>query len=147
MFRGSSQRISQGRFAVNDTYRKARSVKYVGQELAEKILITILKNPEMHDQSEWGLGDECGTTACVCGHAAIINGDAEYRPEDDEKLKLKLKDLSRYVNWEEYGKQALGLKENDSYRLFYKCSNAQAVEALAYLARGEKIDWSKVSNI
>lgn len=123
---------------------------------AQAVLDIIEQNPKSHDQRWWGnynnrdlIENECHTTQCIAGHLALMNEDAQYV---DRNLRLN----SDFVadgsfsssldegNWIRYGKNKLGLSDQDAELLFMQTNNDQAHEALKYLAKGETIPWDIV---
>lgn len=96
-----------------------------GAETAAAVLAIIEGSPEVHDQADWGI---CGTTRCVGGWANWLHGDpVASGATASVHLGIPLTHLDR-------------LDEN-AWNLFYAASDGEAVEALRYLARGERIDW------
>lgn len=112
-------------------------------ELAEKIHDQIDRHPESHEQAHWGEKNECGTSACICGWAALMNGDAHYEPLFLGVDILVLNDDAG-DDWINYGAKVLGLNELDADKLFMETSNTQAKEALKYIAKGERIPWDEI---
>lgn len=104
------------------------------QELALAILDQVRMHPETHDQNSWHggnfppdpSGQACGTTHCVAGWAEVLMG--------------------KRITWEptKFAQAALGLGDTDAYRLFYGTTEPEAVHALEYLAKGDRIDWEIV---
>lgn len=110
-----------------------------GRETAEWVLDVITRNPDCHDQGSWQNEGECGTTRCVAGWAAHAHG---YRTLSISKFVWAKGDKKRAVD--SLGKDLLHLSPRDANRLFYTSSDAQAVEALRYVAKGEPINWAAV---
>lgn len=99
----------------------------VGQETAQAVLEIIRLHPEQHGQQTWEEHVSCGTTRCVGGWAQFLH----YETVDVEFAPGR-------------GRQLLGLDTVDAYRLFYGTSNSEAVHALEYVAKGDRIDWPAV---
>ena len=113
---------------------------------AEAVLDVIERNPEKHDQGVWGEQNACGTTACVAGHIALLNDDAQYILNHANRMILMLNPGTVQRGFEWYAGEKLGLEDDDAYLLFYKTNNEQAKEALKYLAKGESIPWDIVGH-
>jgi hypothetical protein len=135
------------------------------QVLAQVILGYIEEHPERHDQSQWTDIDEkykqpeqveaCGTTGCVAGYSVLFSNDPRFKYETNESragtyvtIQPRLEKFPEYTgyngSWFEAGKENLGLSDVDASKLFYHTTNEEARKALAYLARGEKINWVEV---
>lgn len=83
----------------------------------------IAAHPERHDQASWGRKSRCGTTHCIAGWAAALNGAklewtfALLRTADDQTP-------------DDYAQKALGLTEDETSGLFYTPHNATALDLL-----------------
>lgn len=131
------------------------------QLLAQIILGYIHENPEKHDQDHWVKLDEvesvdqitaCGTTACVSGYAVLFSNDPNFVFKKNNYSGIVLMypaDDTRDIDelYLERGAALLGLSEADARELFYHTNNAEAKEALKYLAAGQPIDWDAVHYI
>lgn len=118
-----------------------------GRKLAAQILEHITAHPEQHDQLSFGEKNDCGTTACIAGWAALLTDNAFFRKkfEDDESYgwRLVVKPDAEY-SFESLGANLLGMEYDDAWELFYCLDNEQAKAALGYVARGEEIDWYNI---
>lgn len=110
------------------------------QETAQAVLDQIRAHPETHNQARL-----CGPTACVAGWAFELHGETEW-----------VYTILHTAQWGDGGFPArimeraaelLGLKKNDATALFFYTTNEQAVHALEYLAKGDKIDWEAVGGM
>lgn len=114
-------------------------------ELAEKILEQIDRHPESHEQAHWGEKTECGTSACICGWAALINEDAHYEPLfAGSTHDILVLNSGAGDDWINYGAKVLGLSVMDADRLFMNTNNEEAKEALKYIAKGDRIPWHEI---
>ena len=82
-------------------------------------------------------GHNCETTACICGHAVIL-----------EKWRILTKSELETINWFSEGKRILGLKYHEAYELFMSFDlnlgsvlSAQAVRTLRHLAATGEVRW------
>lgn len=119
----------------------------INAKLAEKVLDQIELYPETHDQHQWiedgwasdkftpadfqalcKNGLDCGTTACIAGHASLLAKNAQHHAQVDNGTV--------YVNWERAGQVALGLSDDEACWLFYEMNNDEAIYKLRGLAKG-----------
>ena len=134
--------------------------------LAKQILDTFKAKPERHAQSTWGefigwneldrltaLGPErkltreeedCNTTCCVAGYAALITGNAYFTTHNKRLMIAEGTPEAEFEDWKGLGARLLGLPENEAHRLFFDTTDDQAVAALEYLVKGELPDWNEV---
>lgn len=139
-----------------------KNYKLKHRALANQVLVNILLEPEKHNQRSWGMFDlqedvpleQCATTACVAGHAALMTGNASFNLDENHigyivDLKLNEQATEKFgVDENDFfwlGKKLFGLNKNDAALLFYATNNDQAVQALAYIAADKKIDWFKIA--
>jgi hypothetical protein len=82
-------------------------------ELLEKIKAHILANPHSIDMRNWS--GECGTVACIAGHACLFAGHKPIKAEgfDYEYFRINGKDA------EEVAMELLRLSRGDAYSLFH----------------------------
>lgn len=125
------------------------------QLLAGIILDYTTKYPERHNQQKWVSGDfnpntekpGCGTTGCVAGYTVLFTNDSRFNLEKDswtDEYTIVPSEGTRYASFKDAGREHLGLSEADASVLFFHTTEQQARDALAYLARGEKIDWYSI---
>lgn len=109
------------------------------QQLARDIIIQITQRPETVDMRNWGKTSECGTTACVAGWAALLSGHAKY--DEDGILRLFGTAREEYgsLDFQSFGKDALGIGDALAVHLFYLTYAKQAVEILSFIAEGEDL--------
>lgn len=112
-----------------------------GRKLAAQILEHITAHPEQHDQVSFGEKNDCGTTACIAGWAALLTDNAFFRKNSDDEWRMFLKPNGSF---ESLGADLLGMEYDDAWELFYCLDNEQAKAALGYVARGEEIDWYNI---
>lgn len=110
-----------------------------GAETAQWVLDTITQHPEMHNQEYWE-SNICGTVRCVGGWALWAHG---YSAEDETSIAAELLGLET-VEEGCYCCEDIKGPGPDADRLFHWTNDAQAVEALRYIANGKEIDWEKV---
>lgn len=116
-----------------------------GKETAQWILDKIRAEPELHDQTSFLHRTECGTTRCIAGWAAFLHDDYARRiPRFTTDFTGVNPDGILVHVAETVGRKSLELSVDDMLRLFYQTTNAQAVHALEYLAKGDAIDWKAV---
>ncbi len=79
--------------------------------------------------------NECGTTACIAGHAALISGSARLIVIRSEEDPSKIDDAYYHTDngWIRDGINALGITDELAGRLFY-LRNGRAKEAMGILA-------------
>lgn len=99
------------------------------QQTAQAILVQITEHPERLNQSNWESLDY--RTRCVGGWAIFFH--LGYVPRETS-LGNVFDKAQRY----------LGLSYKDAHLLLFDCNNAEATEALKYLAAGKPIDWKVV---
>lgn len=136
-----------------------------GQETAKWVLDAIEANPNLHDQGSWEEVTDCGTAMCVAGWAAFLHSGLlqekvaqeitdrlDWRctcslcaagPADPESM-ARMTEEARNAMIPEVGEEVLALTPGDRGKLFTRCTNAQAVQALKFLAAGQPIDWVEV---
>ncbi|MFF0183508.1 hypothetical protein [Streptomyces sp. NPDC005244] len=90
----------------------------VNTELLRKVRETIRRHPEKHDQGNWGLKTECGTTHCIAGWAAFLSGAViDWERELDGAWSADtVNGGARSI--EDYARDALGLTFDQS-NIFY----------------------------
>ena len=115
------------------------------QMQAQAVLNVIQNHPERHDQANWGEHTDCGTTMCVAGHIAYMNGVADFREVLEEPYRTILYMKPEiHMDFDDYAGDKLNLPEWDRELLFYDCNEDQAIEALEYIAAGKEIDWETI---
>lgn len=137
-----------------------------GAELAFEIGQQISRTPDAHQQAFWFRNKdqsnrrvvsetflkqpECGTTLCVAGWAAVLNGyDVgyyehptgvrsvyAYKMVQGLELRFEIGDLAQDL---------LEISDGDAEALFCATNNREAVVALEYLETGSRIDWDDIS--
>ena len=123
-----------------------------GADLADYLHTFLVKNPDKHNQTEWG--SECGTTACIAGWAGIITNNAKYEWEhyqdddySEEWLELKVTHPDFHMDFDGLGAHLLGLSWSDANRLFHTFDKEQALAALKQVADTGKIDWDLLPKV
>ncbi|GIG59668.1 hypothetical protein Lfu02_40400 [Longispora fulva] len=124
-----------------------------GQETARWVLEHIRQHPQTHDQGSWEVegAPECGTTRCVAGWAAHAHGLVHHHSDSSVRGEVT---GGQWEQIEYVAARLLGLRmqspdedlmsASDGDLLFFHTTNAQAVHALEYLAKGDPIDWEVV---
>ena len=133
-----------------------------GAELAAEILDVIAANPEQHEQEDFGIRTECGTTMCIAGWATYLTGHAGYRHSVYDNRKY-LAPFETYGDWidgrmveagavfghalriinpdyagfDKLGADLLGLDYETADRIFLEMNNAVALELLRQVANGQ----------
>lgn len=101
-------------------------------ELAEKVLSHIEGDPDSHYQGSWI--NDCGTTACIAGHAMLASG--EYIRELDENGKYA-RLIHRVTRQQSEpliaAKDLLGLDGFQAQSIFMEMEEDQAIAKLRYL--------------
>ena len=100
--------------------------------LMKQIRERITKDPNSLDMDIWS--NDCGTVACIAGHAGIIEKEVVYwssaytmTPITDE-------------SWTELGARLLGVDEETADLWFHETDNQGALEILDAFIAGEEID-------
>ena len=122
------------------------------QALAQQVLDHVEAHPENHDQGNWGKKNECGTTMCIAGTAALLSGSAHFEQirhpyHNNAYLRIN-EDIAHNYRGDtffELGKDLLGLEAEDAFQIFYCLENDKAKEALRYVANGKQVDWDKIN--
>lgn len=137
-----------------------------GSELAHEIKERILRDPDKHAQSFWfrhsdhsdtrvpasfAEKPECGTTLCVAGWAAVLNGyDVGYSYTDRGVRHVfgfkEIQGVELKFEISELAADLLEIDENDADVLFTATTNDEAVEALSWLECGLKIEWDTINS-
>lgn len=128
------------------------------RELAQKILDQVENKPHTHNQRFWFRKDrtgedsytlmpydsvECGTTLCVAGWAAHMNGYLLTHYQGGVTIASLPLGPQRQVP--DVGRELLGLSEMDAYILFHHTYVTEAVAALEQIAAGrDYIEWLDV---
>lgn len=112
-------------------------MKY-GKETAQAVLDKIRMHPELHDQNFFDMDKHCGTSHCVAGWAI----DIHKKLNPNVLLDCDHNDSLGYSG--SIGAKLLCLNEEDADILFYRTNNQQALHAMEYLAKGDRIDWEAV---
>lgn len=116
------------------------------QQLARDIVIQMTHHPETVDLMSWGKTDECGTTACVAGWAALLSGHAKYDEHGLLGLFGTAQEEYGRSGFQSFGRHALGLDADLAYHLFHNTDETHAVEILSLVAEGKELwvfqnDW------
>jgi hypothetical protein len=107
-------------------------------------LYTFDEEPD-HEYSVDNSGHDCGTVACIAGHAVLIDHNVNAEPTYEEAQKL--------MNTAFLGeaRQILGLDYDTAYELFFareapisrhRIKSDQAVRTLRHLAETGEVDWT-----
>lgn len=99
-------------------------------KLLRKVQKAILAEPEHFDMDSWfrgcGVGDTCGTAACISGHALVCayvakrkNKSLALAVRHFSKLEERGVDTDDYVDFETMGRDALNLTPDQANRLFF----------------------------
>lgn len=101
-------------------------------QLAEKVLAKIHTHPEWHYQGTW-IDQECGTTACIAGHAMLASG--EYVREQDENGNWRFVDKAtgHVPSPDQSGARLLGLDIDIAMNIFLDTSERSAIHKLQRL--------------
>ena len=107
--------------------------------LAEKVLAMIDAHPEMHDQN-WWLEPECGTTACIAGHAMLASGEYVRKPvgPNDNWRFVGTESGQIEENCSGEGARLLGLDHGIAYGIFMEMDEAAAIGKLRDLVHQAK---------
>lgn len=106
-----------------------------GAETAQVVLDIITQFPDSHHQGSWG--HSATSAASRADVAAACVGGWTWMVHRTDTIGL-------HMSARGFAQQALGLTYDDAGRLFYECTNAHAVQALEYVAKGDPIDWQKI---
>ena len=100
--------------------------------LAKEVSEHLHEHPEQHYQGDWFAETECGTTACVAGWTAILDGARLVREPfglADGPTKARIVVGGEPIGV--YAQRALGLTNLEAERLFhYEIDNALALSYL-----------------
>lgn len=125
------------------------------RDLAKLILEQLEEKPHTHNQQYWFRKDrsgasvdtlmpgervECGTTLCVAGWAAYMNG---YMLTSYEKgITTATLPFGPQRQVPDVAQELLGISEMDAYILFHNTNNDEAIMALEQLVNGkDHIEW------
>ena len=98
-------------------------------ELAEKVLSHIEHDPDSHYQGSWI--NECGTTACIAGHAMLASGQYVRRQSEySELVHLVHKDTGKLAEPVIDGARLLGLTSDDATNIFMEMDEDVAIRKL-----------------
>lgn len=106
-------------------------------ELAEKVLDHIAHNPMSHYQGSWL--NECGTMACIAGHAMLASGEYVRHELEGGTVILREKSTGRAAGPYLDGQRLLGLDDDQARGIFMDMDEDDALGKLRYLvdeARG-----------
>ncbi|WP_051819243.1 hypothetical protein [Streptomyces sp. NRRL S-920] len=102
----------------------------INTDLLLAIREQITSHPEAHDQREWGVRTECGTTHCIAGWAAVLTGATiDWRGSEGGHRVYLVDDEDPEV----YAAGMLGLDHDEAHSLFYERDNAAALRRLDIL--------------
>lgn len=99
-----------------------------GIELWKKIDERITSDPDSFNMNIWV--NECGTSACIAGHAVLVNSEPGEIPFDT--LERLAGELDLVPDYDQVGATLLGLSFWQAEGLFY---HTRSEEAAAYVAR------------
>lgn len=102
--------------------------------LARKVIEHIEAHPEEHRQEFFAAKLDCGTTACIAGHALLLSGEygLDALGEDEIEFDFHRTDGSGdFVLTSEAGQEILGLTDEQRDTLFFDLQDED--EALDYL--------------
>lgn len=100
-------------------------------ELAEKVLTHLHEYPEAHYQGAWL--NECGTTACIAGHAMLASGEYVRQQNDHGNWRLVDKETGYAEPPSLIGARLLGLDEEIAGNIFFDMDEASAIAKLQHL--------------
>lgn len=88
------------------------------RKLAKKL--RRIRHEEHYDQGEYAAKTQCGTTACIAGHAVLMEGyKLKFDPDDYEDwTKECVTPAGRTASIHSQASKLLGLGYNAAYRLF-----------------------------
>ena len=120
------------------------------RERARRLGLMLTLRPERHYQADWAhprAENECGTAACVAGWATlwadgVVSIDAEGTMAWDiaDMFEGTLAESGRDNLWtvaSYFGREFLGLDDENAHALFYRTSDKMARDVLAKLGSGE----------
>ena len=110
--------------------------------LAQRVSAHVRAHPEQHAQGDWYQENNCGTTACVAGWTAILDGAELSKDFYDngfvEANRVRnANGTSRLIA--NYAQEALGLTRDEAKNLFYSRERAALTYLDRLIAKGE--DW------
>lgn len=106
-------------------------------QLAEKVLAKIHAHPEMHYQGTW-IDTECGTTACIAGHAMLASGEYVRQQNGNGNWFLVDKATGHVSRPAETGARLLGLDPDVAMNIFLDTSEHSAIHKLQRLVNEAK---------
>lgn len=104
----------------------------VNVQLAEKVLAKIHAHPEMHYQGTW-IDEECGTTACIAGHAMLASGEYVREQDEDGIWRFVNKKTGVRPDYRATGARLLGIDHDASINIFMDTDNSRAIHKLQSL--------------
>lgn len=109
-------------------------------DLMLRVREQITTHPETHNQNQWARRGSCGTTHCIGGWAVAFSrsSDMEWYSLGDlnSDLEACITVAGQYIP--DAARDALGLTEKEAERLFYDCSNTEALQILdEYIEQGK----------
>ena len=87
-------------------------------ELLQQTMQYIINHPDQHDQADWAVQHDCGTTACFAGWAAILSG---WTVKQVQLTDDPVKDI---------GGEILGLTVSESHQLFDASNTRHQLELM-----------------
>lgn len=99
--------------------------------LARKVLEHIEAHPEEHAQAHFASKNECGTTACIAGHALLLSGAYRIDNFDGDEFDFFEASTGKLVLPSDTAQGLLGLTHDQREELFFALQDKD--EALEYL--------------
>lgn len=107
--------------------------------VAQRVLDSIAKNPEMHRQNHFGRKTECGTTMCIAGWT-ISNERPDlidWQYSGSELYMFLDATVTEFRDLEEAAGELLGLDRDGSFELFFEMEDERAIEIVTNIAEGK----------
>ncbi len=102
----------------------------------------LTRNPQQHNQEEWGRGNEYGTTACAAGWAVLLF-DENVRARFDQKASRTAwgygVDLIEFTDVPARAQRLLDLTDPQATEVFYSRSLNQVKTALRAIEENSEI--------
>jgi hypothetical protein len=105
-------------------------------QLANDVREAVIMSPEGHDQVYYGKVTDCGTTACLAGHAMLLSGYTLRRGRRAGSSAEFLRPNGSVVDyefWEAW--RLLGLTYGEASHVFHCLNNSEAIDRLEGLIK------------
>jgi hypothetical protein len=110
-------------------------------QLANDVREAVIMNPDSHEQAYYGQVTDCGTTACLAGHAMLLSGYTLRRGRCARcccagSSAEFLRPNGSVVDYEfREARQLLGLTSEEADELFWCLNNSEAIDRLEGLIK------------